>query len=380
MNNVENNIRPIRILHTMCRIYCGGVEQLRVLLSHNLPKDNYEHLIITQEINGELPQILIEEGWNIKVIGLAKNIYDLDWYRRAYLIAREFNPDIIHGAVFEGVALANVLGVMLPNAIVISEETSDPTDRRWTGNLLMRALCMRSNKVIGVSPSVVKYLHQVAKIPKNKIILVNNAVAEPPLVSIKNLEQIKEKLGFDEDDYIIGSVGRLHDDHKRISDLIICLKILNDRGFKKIKLLIVGDGADLNMLKNLVANLNLQSNVVFTGYQARVRDYYPLMNVFTLASAREAFGLVLVEAMLANIPVIATKVGGIPYVLDQGKAGILVNPNSPNEFAEQVLRLYHDRIYSAQLAERGRLYAELNFAAKRYCSEIDNLYRTLALE
>ena len=377
-SNHNNQNRRIRVLHTLCRVYSGGVEQRRLVLARGLPKDQYEHVIITQEASGSLPAKLRAEGWIIHEIGVASHILSPSWHQRAYEIAREFQPDIIHGAVYEGVGLANILGWRLPKAKVISEETSDPTNRSWRGNVLLQLLCLRSSAVIGVSPSVADYLRNIAHIPARKVKLINNAVWPAPDLTLSQLQEYRQSLGLKDTDFVIGSVGRVFDEYKRFSDLIRALKILHDQGFVQAKLLIIGGGPDEQVLANLAAEFGLTKSVIFAGYQAEARHYYPLMDVFALASISEAFGLVLVEAMLAQVPVIATSVGGMPYVLGQGKAGILVPPNSPHDFAKAIFSLYQNPLQRQKIAEAGRMRAELEFSAERYCNEIDALYESLA--
>lgn len=310
--------------------------------------------------------------------GNAPHILSPSWHQRAYEIAHEFQPDIIHGAVYEGVGLANILGWRLPKAKVISEETSDPTNRSWRGNVLLQLLCLRSSAVIGVSPSVADYLRNIAHIPARKVKLINNAVLPAPNLTLSQLQEYRQSLGLKDTDFVIGSVGRVFDEYKRFSDLIRALKILHDQGFVQTKLLIIGGGPDEQVLANLAAEFGLTKSVIFAGYQAEARHYYPLMDIFALASIREAFGLVLVEAMLAQVPVIATSVGGMPYVLGQGKAGILVPSNSPHDFAKAIFSLYQNPLQRQKIAEAGRMRAELEFTAERYCNEIDALYESLA--
>lgn len=374
----NNQNRRIRVLHTLGWVASGGVEQLRLVLASGLPKDKYEHVILTQETAGGLPDLLRAEGWKIHEIGNAPHILSPSWHQRAYEIAREFQPDIIHGAVYEGVGLANILGWRLPKAKVISEETSDPTNRSWRGNVLLQLLCLRSSAVIGVSPSVADYLRNIAHIPARKVKLINNAVLPAPNLTLSQLQEYRQSLGLKDTDFVIGSVGRVFDEYKHFSDLIRALKILHDQGFVQAKLLIIGGGPDEQVLANLAAEFGLTKSVIFAGYQAEARHYYPLMDIFALASIREAFGLVLVEAMLAQVPVIATSVGGMPYVLGQGKAGILVPPNSPQDFAKAIFSLYQNPLQRQKIAEAGRMRAELEFSAERYCNEIDALYESLA--
>ncbi len=366
----------IRVLHTLCRIHSGGVEQRRILLAQGLESDMYEHALICQEANGPIPGILREAGWTIHEIGLAPRILNFGWHARAYKIARAFQPDIVHGAVYEGEALACGIGLRMPRVKVIMEETSDPVDRRWTGNALMRAMCLRADTCVGVSPKVTGYLREKLWIPTHKIRLINNAVPEIAPPSPAHLASLRTFLGIAADDVIIGSVGRVVDSYKRFSDIIRALPMIRSSQ-PRARLLIVGDGPDRVMLEQLARDLGQSEAVIFAGYQSAPRDFYHLMRIFVLASASEAFGLVLVEAMLAKVPVVASEVGGIPFVLDAGKAGILVPPMQPNALAEAVLGLLDDLSATSALQEAGLARARTEFSAKRYIKEVADLYNEL---
>ena len=366
-------MRRLRVLHTLCRIHSGGVEQRRILLAHGLTSDRYEHALICQEAAGPIPDALRETGWRIHEIGLAPSILNLGWHSRAYDVAKAFQPDIVHGAVYEGEALAWSIGLRMPQVKVIMEETSDPVDRRWTGNALMRAMCLRADACVGVSPKVTSYLRDKLRIPERKVRLINNAVASVSRPTLDRLNDLRCTLGIDESDVIIGSVGRVHDDPKRFSDIIRALPEIRAQQ-SKARLLIVGDGPDRHMLERLSCELGLNGAVIFAGYQESPRDFYNLMDVFVLASANEAFGLVLVEAMLSDVPIVATKVGGIPFVLDDGNAGILIPPLQPAAIADAVLSLLADQEAARSYCSAGIARARSAFSADRYVNDVAKLY------
>lgn len=370
-------MKRLRVLHTLCRIHSGGVEQRRVLLAQGLGSDRYEHALICQETDGPIPELLRRAGWKIHQIGLAPSILSPSWHLRAHKIAAEFKPDIVHGAVYEGEALACGIGLRMPRVKVIMEETSDPVSRRWTGNTLMRAMCLRADFCIGVSPKVSGYLKGRLKIPQRKIRTVNNAVPEVEMPSAERLQDMRASLGIRPGDLIIGSVGRVYDGHKRFSDLIRALPAVRER-HPTARLLIVGDGPDRTMLAELAQSLNVAPEVIFAGYQGNARDFYHVMDVFALASAHEAFGLVLVEAMLAEVPIMATAVGGIPFVLDGGRTGSLVPPLDPTKLSASIIDLLDNPNERARLAREGLSRARSEFSASRYLAEIDHLYQTLA--
>lgn len=365
-----------RILHALGWVSSGGVEQRRLLLARGLDPSRYENVLICQEANGVIADQLRDEGWVVREIGLASNIFDRRWHARAYDIAREFAPDIVHGAVYEGEALACSIGLRMPKAKVIMEETSDPVDRRWTGNALMRAMCWRADACVGVSPRVVDYLRGKLNISEKKIRLINNAVKECSRPSERRLNEIRAEYSLGQGDFIIGSVGRLLDTHKRFSDLIRALYLVRQLE-PQAKLLIVGDGPDRKMLESLANELELSEAVIFVGYQAEPRDFYYLMDVFALASAHEAFGLVLVEAMLSRVPVVATAVGGIPFVLGEGKAGILVPPMAPEKISEAILQISKNPEVAETYRAFGLSRALSYFSEERYVSEVAQLYAEL---
>ena len=367
----------IRVLHTLCRIFSGGVEQRRLQLARGLPKEDYAHALICQDTQGPIARELIDEGWEVHEIGLARHILDPAWHGRAYEIARAFKPDIVHGAVYEGVALAAGIGLRMPRVAVLSEETSDPVDRRWTGNLLMRAFLARSQLCIGVSPRAVDYLTDTIHVPRRKVRLIANAVLETPRASAQDLARLRQDFGIDDGQMVIGSVGRVQDDHKRFSDIIHAMPDVLAQ-HPKAKLLIIGGGEDEAMLQALAGELGVTDAVVFTGYQANTRPFYEIMDLFVLASAREAFGLVLVEAMLGGAPIVATRVGGIPFVLDEGRIGRLVPPCSPKLLAREIKDLLGNEAERQRLRELGLERARTMFSSERYCRDVDSLYRSAA--
>nr|WP_255425088.1 glycosyltransferase [Spiribacter sp. SSL99] len=365
--------QKVRILHTLGWVTGGGVERCRVMLAKGLRSEQYEHSLICQKADGPVHEILRDAGWSINEIGVAPSILSRMWHARAHSIARAFQPHIVHGAVYEGEALACGIGLRMPTVKVIMEETSDPVNRRWTGNALMRAMCLRADACIGVSPKVVDYLHNTLRIPERKVRLINNAVSEMPDPSEQRLAELRNMLGIDTNDIIIGSVGRVFDSHKRFSDLIralVCIRFDQP----KARLLIIGDGPDRVMLQKLAVELGLTDAIIFAGYQGEPRDLYHLMDVFVLASAHEAFGLVLVEAMLSGVPVVATEVGGIPFVLDHGKAGILVPSLQPREIADAVLFLLMDHEAAQSYRSAGLERARSAFSEDRYIKDIADLY------
>lgn len=369
-------MKKIKILRSLVRVGSGGVEQCHLNLARGLDSSRYEQRLICTEAFGGLPEIFSSVGCRIDVIGPLRHIADVAPYRNALKIVKDWKPDIIHGAVFEGVAIAALVGRLGGVPIIVGEETSDPKNRRWKGHILYRLLAGMTHHMVAVSPMVQDYLLNGIKLPTSKVTLINNGVAEPLPASSEHKLEVRTALGIKNGDLVIGSCGRLEDQHKRFSDLIRALVHVL-RECTNAKLLIVGDGADGAMLRALATQLGVAEQVIFAGYQLDTRPYYEVMDIFALASAHEAFGLVLVEAMYSCLPVVATHVGGIPGVVLEGETGYLVPAHDAPALAHRLVKLGNDSALRHAMGLRGFDRARNEFGSGRYVHEFDNLYQRL---
>lgn len=366
-------MEKIRVLHCLETVGSGGVEQLRYNLAKYLDRDRFEQKIICTHAIGALPAKISAEGVEVIPVGTMRSPFHIDRYRAALKTARSFRPHIIHGAVFEGISLAAVTGKLSGVPVIVIEETSDPVDRRWKGNLLMRVYASLSDKVVAESEAAGAYVRSVVKVREPKLQVINNAADYPDYPDASSTARLKAALEIMPGDFIVGSVGRLFDEHKKFSDLIKAAALLRD-SCPRLKLLIIGEGADKDALSALCADLHIQDRVIFTGYQGNTAPYYACMDVFALASQKEAFGIVLVEAMLFRLPVVATAVGGIPYVVQNGETGILVDKNAPHALADAIAAFYDNPEKRRAFGMAGFQRAEAEFTASAYTKRIADMY------
>jgi len=253
-----------------------------------------------------------------------------------------------------------IAGKLCGVPVIVGEETSDPVSRSFKSTLLYGFLAALTDKMIAVSPAVMDYLTEKARLKKDKVKLVMNGVEVKKIPSQQRLDLLKARLGLSADDFVIGTVGRLFDIKKRVSDIISAMPAILDQ-VSNTKLIIVGAGPDLGELQELSKRLGVSRNVIFAGYQADTAPYYALFDVFVLASCSEAFGLVLAEAMLFSLPVIATRVGVIPYVVNDGESGLLIEPYSVSQIEEAVISFSKDRELMKKMGEAGLSRAKKYF-------------------
>jgi phosphatidylinositol alpha-1,6-mannosyltransferase len=178
-------------------------------------------------------------------------------------------------------------------------------------------------------------------------------------------------------------VGRLAEE-KGWRDLLQAMAVLSRRG-SDATLLLLGEGRDRDQVKRQIADLGLADRVHLTGWvdHARIPLYMGVADIFVAPSYTtpdgrcEAQGLALAEAMLAGLPVIASRVGGIVDHVQHGHTGWLVEERAPRAIADAVQHLHRERALAEQMGERARLYVSRELSREHTALAFDRVYRHL---
>jgi len=169
--------------------------------------------------------------------------------------------------------------------------------------------------IVGVSQVVNDYLCHIGfGFNKNNVVTINNAIDTEKLLNrIYSREQARNQLGLDNDSFVFGTIGRM----VKVKGYLYLIKAFEQlhQSHKNIKLVIIGDGKLRNQLQQYVNEKNLQDAVIFPGEIIDAKLLVPALDVFVLSSLSEGFSLVVLEAMAAKVPLIATNVGVAPEVI-----------------------------------------------------------------
>ena len=367
----------IRVLHIMSTVMGGGVERRRLSLAKAFKGSNFQMKLAGTFKGGAIAEQIEENGVEIIEVGDFNGPLHWEKHRKIQKIIDDFQPHIIHGAVYEGVTMAAINGFIKKVPIILLEETSDPQNRSDKADFLLRIFSWAADRFIAIAPNVADYLRDKAKVSPKKVITINNGVEIPRAVSAQEIQDFKAEYAIKDSDFVVGTVGRLFNDHKKITDILEAVKQLD---LPLLKLLIVGGGRDEQLLRDKTRELGIEEQVIFTGYQYDTAPFYELMNVFCIASQREGFGLVAAEAMLHHLPVLATQVGGLQNVVVNEETGFLVPPNTPAKLAEKIHHFYHHPEAVNTMGEAGYQRAIQNYTEERYVKEVEALYNELLIE
>jgi glycosyltransferase involved in cell wall biosynthesis len=224
-----------------------------------------------------------------------------------------------------------------------------------------------SDRIIAISQCVKDYLIQKG-IDKNRIEIIRNAIA------LENQHITDPKFKPDSSPAKIGSIGRLIR-RKGFATLI--------EGFSRIEgeahLEIIGDGPERNHLAELITRLSLNRRVELLGQLPNNDVLEKLMSwdMFVFSPTWEGFGLVVLEAMSSGKPVIATDVGGIPEIIQDGTTGILVPPENPKALADKIDELINNPALRSRLGNAARKHVEENFTLKEMVEKTKKIYKKL---
>src|SRR5690554_6540872 len=157
-------MQRIKVLYCMETIGWGGVEQRRLSLVRHLPRKDFEIKIICTKIVGDMKALFAKNDVDIVEVGEFCHPFEIDKHQKVIKIIKEYQPHIIHGAVFEGNTMACVGGIRGRVPVIILEETSDPQNRSKKANWLLNIYTRFADRIIAISPSVAFYLEHTARI------------------------------------------------------------------------------------------------------------------------------------------------------------------------------------------------------------------------
>jgi glycosyltransferase involved in cell wall biosynthesis len=214
-----------------------------------------------------------------------------------------------------------------------------------------------------------------AGVPSGNCVLLENGIDTEDYRRSRSVGEAKARLGFPAAGTLIGAVGRLEPE-KAFDALILSVADLRDAG-EDVGLVIVGEGSDRTRLTELARDRNLADRVILAGWQSDVRSYYEAMDVFALSSLREGLPNVLLEAMALKVPCVATRINGVPRVIQHGANGLLVTPADRGELTTALRRLVRSPSLREELIAAGRRTVETRYSfaerMRRLASAYDQL-------
>lgn len=231
--------------------------------------------------------------------------------------------------------------------------------------------------VIAISPAVKEHLEKDFRVPASRVFLVKNGIdiKDFPLSSPEMKKQKRREVNVPLDGPVIGIIARLSD--VKGHDVLIHAMPRVLEKIPKAVLMIVGEGRLEACLKKQVEDLALNDHVVFNPTVNRTSEYLGLFDIFVMPSLQEGLGLAVIEAQAAGLPVVASRVGGIPSLIENGKTGLMVEPGNSQGLAEAMIEVLEDRQRAQEMGRCAREFIEQEFTADKMVEQTLEVYRGL---
>jgi glycosyltransferase involved in cell wall biosynthesis len=353
------------IVHSFLPKWPNGTQIATYFMAEHLARRGHEVHVITTLDEG-LPEESCEKGFYIHRIPLIKiRIFGALFHWRAIIrTIRKIEPDLVHAQSLISGMPALIAKKMLKIPYAIWGQGSDVYLPNGFIKLTSKTVIKNADSAIALTEDMKRvmqdiYDRDIAVVP-NGIEL--GAIVKKPQLQV--LEELEKRILF---------VGRLHP-VKGVRYLIQAMQLVHEKR-PEIKLILVGDGDERDYLENLTDHLGIRECVDFAGEipHERIPDYMSHADVFVLSSLSESFGIVLLEAMAWGLPIVATRVGGIPEIIEDGVNGYLVNPGDYQEMADRIQLLLRDEISAAEMSKNNRQKA-IGYSWEQVVMRLEDLY------
>lgn len=227
----------------------------------------------------------------------------------------------------------------------------------------------KSDMVTAVSQSLMTQTYDVIS-PEKNIIPIYNFIDERTWHKV-NGDHLKLEFGIHQHEKLVIHVSNFRS-VKRVPDVV---KVFS-RIVKEIpaRLLLIGDGPEMRVVRRLVDTLGLADNVVFLGYQDILEEWYSISDLMLLLSEKESFGLALLEAMACGVPGIGTNIGGMPELISHEENGFICELGNVEEITDRALSILKDDELQRKLSENAIHTVYERFRAELIVREYEELY------
>jgi glycosyltransferase involved in cell wall biosynthesis len=244
-------------------------------------------------------------------------------------------------------------------------------------NRLDRWSLPHARRLVTVCHAFAQQLADYTGVPRGQIVVQHNSVKPAPHAVVADVQSLRTQLGIVNDERIVLTVGRLSREKAHI-DLLAAFKLLREiRPDISCKLIIVGEGPERERLEAAARAYGLTDRVIFTGQIRDVQLFYAAADAFVLPSHSEGSPNAVLEAMAANLPIVATSVGGVPEIVKNNESALLVPVQDPDAMAAALVRILTDENLADRLTRNSAALIVSRFTPEQYVRSLTELFRGL---
>jgi glycosyltransferase involved in cell wall biosynthesis len=296
----------------------------------------------------------------------------LPW-RHVARYARRERVEVLHAHLFGSNLWGTIIGRLARVPVVVAHEHTWSYEGQPLRRALDREVIARwSDAFIAVSREDRRKMVEIERIPPERIRFLANGIAtQAPTPG----RELRAELGIPLEAPVIGSVGRLR--AQKAYDVLIRAGALLRNDHPGLRVAIAGNGSEKQRLEALVSELGMQDAVMMLGRRLDIPDLLAIFDVAVCSSEFEGSPLAVMEYMEAARPIVATNVGGVPDLIEEGVHGLMVPPRDPARLAMAIDSLLRDPVRAQALGERARERRRREFGLDTMVDNVEALYEEL---
>jgi len=363
-----------RVAYIFPALPVGGAEKQLALLLDHLDRSRYVPYVCCLFKEGAIAEKIRRGGVEVTLIGLG-TVYDVRavWKLRAYLAQRRI--DIVQTCLFGFDLFANCAARLAGVPAVISTRRERAVWKRLRHRTAQSMANFFVHMIVANSAAVKEFVMAQEGVPADKVAVIYNGIEPSDYQYAGSAAAVREELSIAPDRTVIATVsnfGAL----KGHSHLIRAAALVRAR-VPQALFLFVGAGPCMSDAVACAKASGVEDMVRFAGLREDIGRVLAACDLFAFPSLTEGFPNAVLEALCAGVPVVATRVGGIPEMIEHGVDGVLVPPQDPEALAREIVRLCHEKERARALAARGREKAGKYFSAEHMASAYGRLYGRL---
>jgi len=366
-------MKRLKVLHIISSFVTGGAEKLVVdlLTNHDTNKIEMAAVSFGPKMNYILEKELAEKGIDVYYLNKQKG-FDVSIYFKLHKIFREFKPDVVHTHLYViRYTLLPALINRIPVMVHTIHNNIESKEQNKLGIFVEKIAYHYFGMVpVAISESVRVSIIKTYDMAKNHIPIIINGIDTSKYREVKKCPKNNQSVR-------LIHIGRLNK-QKNHALLIDSFKNVIDGGYD-VKLIIVGDGELKEELIEKVNSLGISDKVTFLGIRSDIPELLQASDFFVFSSNWEGLPLVVLEAMSAGLPIVSTKVGGIPEIVQDNVNGVLVEPGNQEMLVEAITKLLTDKQKLVQMGRKSRELAS-QYDVKQTQQNYEQLYNGLLNE
>jgi len=354
------------ILHTIDTTGPGGAETVFIDLATRLPKEKYRSIVVIRG-KGWVYEELCRRGVTPILLD-SKGSFNLRYLWRLRKIIQREGVDLIQSHLLGTGVYCSLLGLITGKPVISTFHGSvDIGENERFKGLKFAAINAGASRIVAVTDSLLDDIVSRTSLREKKACVIYNGIDTSVFIR-PHSSTLRDKYGWSEKEIIIGSLGNIRP--AKGYDILLKAAALLVRSDYSYRFVIAGQGKGklYDQLLVLRKELALEESVQFLGFLDDAADFLASIDIFLSSSISEGLPLSAIQAMVAELPIVATRCGGYVGLISEGKNGLLVDVNNPDAIADTIEMLAADSDLQNKLAKNAKTYAIETYDLEvKYC-------------